>query len=336
MANLKKDAFGIQKLDLLSNVTPLEAMPNLGERLGLSNLFIKRDDEGGRAGGGNKIRKFERQFAKILEEKYDTVLIAGHPQSNAARALAGTAVSQGLKPVIIYKNLIDRKTEAFAKSGNRLLMNLIGATLVEVPQDADFMEFANQHAASLREQGAKPFILPFGASDLLGTLGYVDCAEQILQQVRAEMGRDPDLVVVSTGSCATHAGLIAGFAAHDTATRVQGFTILKNKDDATSEVARLTQEALVAMGKETVSFDVLVDDCALGEAYGITTPECLDAIRTTASLEGIFLDPVYSGKAMAGLISHTQQGLVGPDEIVVFVHTGGLPLLFAYADAFES
>ncbi|MBL4853111.1 MAG: pyridoxal-phosphate dependent enzyme [Robiginitomaculum sp.] len=329
------DENNIQKFDLLHTATPLEPLPRLGKHIGLKNLFIKRDDEGGRGGGGNKIRKFERQLAKMILEGYDTVIIAAHHQSNAARELVSTAAMMGLKSVIVVKDLIGRKTESFSSNGNRLLLNLLGAELIEVPQNVDFMDFISDLAAKLRAEGASPYVLPFGASDALGCMGYVDCANEILKQIKAMKGRDPDIVTVPTGSCGTQAGLVAGFARQGVATKTVGFTILKEKQDAVHGVEALTKQTLQELGSESADFDVFIDDCARDDGYGPITPECLDAIRLTARLEGIFLDPVYTGKAMAGLISQVDNKLIDPEQIVVFVHTGGLPRLFVYSDAFK-
>ncbi len=329
------DVNGVPKFNLLPGVTPLEPLSRLGAHIGLSNLYIKRDDEGGRGGGGNKIRKFERQFAKMVADGHDTVIIAAHHQSNAARELSGTAARFGLRSVVAVKDLIGRKTAAFGENGNRLLLSLLGTELVEVPADEDFVNFIKQLAKRLQFEGASPFILPFGASDVLGTMGYVDCADEILEQVRVETGRDPDVVIVPTGSGGTQAGLVAGFARRGVLTKTVGFTILKSKEDAINAVGKLAKETLGELGDKDLPFEIIVDDCALGDGYGQTTPDSLEAIRLTAQLEGLFLDPVYTGKAMAGLISQTRHGLIDSDQIVVFIHTGGLPLLFAYVDAFK-
>ena len=329
------DVNGIQKFNLLPGTTPLEPLSRLGAHIGLNKLYVKRDDEGGRGGGGNKIRKFERQFAKMIADGYDTVIIAAHGQSNAARELAGTAARFGLRSVFAVKDLIGRQTTAFKDNGNRLLLDLLGAELIDVPAEQDYMDFVNNLADGMKLKGAKPFILPFGASDALGAMGYMDCADEVLAQVREQTGQNPDVVIVPTGSCGTQAGLVAGFARHGVSTKVVGFSILKSQEDATNAVDELTKEVLQKLGDKDLSFQTHVDDCALGDGYGQTTPESIEAIRLTARLEGIFLDPVYTGKAMAGLISQVKRGLIDSDDIVVFVHTGGLPLLFAYADAFK-
>lgn len=325
------------KIPLLPGVTPLEAMPRLGERIGLKHLYIKRDDEGGRGGGGNKLRKFERQFADLLEQNADTVIIAAHPQSNAARELAGTAVRFGLRPLIVMKRIIARETVAFETSGNRLLLDLLGAELIEISSEEDFDEAIARVEADLRARGAKPYTLPFGASNTAGILGYADCATEILQQTLEAEGRFPDLVIVPTGSGGTHAGLMFGFARAGVSTEVLGFTILQQPADAIASVQRLLEEALRQDSENDFTppaIQIAAD--ALGAGYGIPTSQGLETIRLVASLEGIFLDPVYTGKAMAGLIARRATGEIDPDALVVFIHTGGLPLLFAYSDIFQS
>lgn len=329
------DINGKMKFNLLPGVSPLESLSRLGAHIGINNLFVKRDDEGGRGGGGNKIRKFERQFAKMVEGGHDTVIIAAHHQSNAARELAGTAARLGLRSLIVVKDLIGRKTRAFSDNGNRLLLNLLDVELIEIPANEDFDYFIKNLEASLQNEGASPFVLPFGASNILGAMGYIDCADEIIEQVNSQTGRDPDLVIVPTGSCGTQAGLVAGFAIRGVSTKVIGFTILKTREEANNNVRELTNEVLDELGHKATPFETIVEDCALGNGYGQTTSESIEAIRLTAKLEGLFLDPVYTGKAMAGLISMTRDGVITSDQIVVFIHTGGLPLLFAYADVFK-
>jgi len=327
---------GVQKLKLLAGATPLEPLHRLGAHLGLKHLYVKRDDEGGRGSGGNKIRKFERQLAKMLADGHDTVIIAAHHQSNAARELAGTAARLGIRSVIVVKDLIGRKTTAFSENGNRLLLKLLGTELVEVPANEDFSVFISQLVPRLELEGARPFVLPFGSSDVLGSMGYMDCANEILEQLSFISGKAPDVVIVPTGSGGTQAGLVAGFAHHKVNTKVIGFSILNQEEEAVDAVEKLTKDTLGELGIKNQPLEIFVDDRVRGEGYGQTTADSLEAIRLTAQLEGLFLDPVYTGKAMAGLISQTRQGLIDPDQIVVFVHTGGLPLLFAYVDAFKS
>jgi L-cysteate sulfo-lyase len=323
------------RLELIQRQSPLERMARLGDHLGRPHLFVKRDDEGGRGGGGNKLRKFERQFGQALDQGADTFVIAAHPQSNAARELVGCAVRFGFRTVVAVKELVPRETPAFRDSGNALLLELLGTEFVRVPANEEFAHALERIAVDLRRQGAKPYVLPFGASNQLGTLGYADCADEIIAQSRSMMGREPDIIGVATGTGGTHAGLLTGVVRAGVQTRVVGFEIGKFLPDAATRVRQLTDDALAVEGLGPVPEKaVVVDRRACGEGYGFVTPDGVEAIRLVARLEGLFLEPVYTGKAMAGLLSYLETEAVPKDALVVFVHTGGLPLLFAYPDAF--
>ena len=327
----------LPRTPLLHLPSPLEPAPRLGAAIGAPRLYVKRDDEGGRGGGGNKLRKFERQFADAIASGADTLVLAGHPQSNAARELVGAAARFGLGTVIVSKDLIDRPTTAFEQSGNALLMSLMDARFVTLGPDDDFGEGLDRAADELRQEGARPYVLPFGATNVLGVLGYAECADEIIDQSVAAEGRAPDVVAVAAGSGGTQAGLVAGFRRRGVATRVLGFSILPDPDDARETVAALATEALALDGLGPVApSDVAVDARARGAGYGAVTDGALDAIRLAARLEGLLLDPVYTGKVLDGLRGHLAEEPVSADSIVVLVHTGGLPLLYAYADAFNT
>lgn len=324
------------RVSLLGGPSPLEPLDRLGDHLGGRKLYVKRDDEGGRGGGGNKLRKFERQFPAALAAGADTLVLAAHPQSNAARELAGSAPRYGLRVVLVVKDLVPRHTPAFAENGNALLLDLLSAELVRVPPEEDLGEALERVAEELRAAGARPYVLPFGASDALGALGYADCAREIIDQMREVEGREPDLIAVATGSGGTQAGLVAGVARARARTRVVGFSILLPPEVIAPSVLRLANEALSLEGREPVpSSAALVDGRARGEGYGLVTEAGLEAIRLLARLEGLFLDPVYTGKAMAGLLEYLEAEAVPKDALIAFVHTGGQPLLFAYPDAFH-
>lgn len=319
-----------EKIQLLPGPTPLEPMHRLGDYLGLEKLYVKRDDEGGRGGGGNKLRKFERQLASALAKQADCIVIPGHPQSNAARELAGTARRLGLEPIIVSKRAMLYRSDAMEISGNSLLIKLTGAQVIVISDEQDLQEELNRVVASLREAGRNPFVLPFGASDVLGIQGYADCATELIEQ----LGEPPDWVVLATGTGGTQAGLLLGFEQHQASTAVLGMSILKSRKDAVDAIVDLLRAAEQQGSPSVPSSRVLVDDRALGEGYGSPTQECLDAVRVTATMEGLFLEPVYTGKAMAGLMRFVRENKIHSTDTVVFLHTGGVPLLFAFADAF--
>lgn len=320
----------MNKIELLHRESILEFLPNLSKELS-AEIYIKRDDEGGRGGGGNKLRKYEKLVADAVQLNCDTLIIAGHYQSNAARELVGVARQLGLESIVVCKEMISSKNEAFNKTGNALLMNLMQVNIVSIDKHADFQLEMDRVAQEVRDKGGKPYIIPFGGSNYLGSLGYIDCAKEIINQFRNMNQEPPDYVIVPTGSGGTHAGLVAGFHDEKVATKVIGFSVLHNKQDATRIVADLTEEILSTSATRHRP-DIIVDDRFVGDGYGIPTEEGVRAIRLLAKLEALFLCPVYTGKAMAGLISHLEEGKISPQDRVVFLHTGGTPLLYPFAD----
>lgn len=321
-----------KRIMLLDGPTSLQALPRLTQHLGGPRLFIKRDDEGGPAGGGNKLRKFERQFAEALEQGADVIILPAHSQSNCARELAGSAAKHGLQCRIVIKDIVGRYDERYEKSGNALLMRILGVQFVEISKDQDFEDAMENVANDCRAEGLSPYILPFGASNPLGVSGYVDSGREILSQSIETFGSHPSVIAVATGSCGTQAGLVSAVLEAESATRVQGFSVLADAESAIKKVGKLANDTL---GRPVPESSIFVDGRASGGAYGRPTKEGIDAIRLLARLEGLFLDPVYTGKAMAGLIDWIPERNLDAEDTVVFVHTGGMPLLFAYGDEFQ-
>lgn len=325
----------IPRVVLVPEKSPLEPLPRLSDHLGNFRLYVKRDDEGGRGGGGNKLRKFERQLAEAVLKKADTLVIAGHPQSNAARELAGTAARFGLKCVVVSKKLIKRDRPELTTNGNALLLNLLGAQLVEIGPDKDFAEALQETDEMLKREGRRPFVLPFGASNLLGNLGYAECAKEIVSQMIEVDGQVPDYIYNAVGSCGTMAGLVAGLSIIGVHTKVIGISILQPAAVAKSKIEQQAKEILQRLGKSNLTLNEFdIDDRFIGEGYGIPTLQGMKAIRLMAELEGLFLCPVYTGKAMAGLLATVNEKCT-PASSIVFLHTGGLPLLFPYAMDFN-
>ncbi len=323
-----------RKVQLLDRESPLELLPNLSKYLG-PKIYVKRDDVGGRAGGGNKLRKYQRIIGDALEQGCDTLIIAGHFQSNASRALVGAACQLGLKSIVVCKEMIPKQNESFNQNGNALLMSLMDADIVEIKQDDDFCVEMNKVADRIKHKGGKPYVIPFGGSNLLGSLGYVDCSNEIIEQCKKE-NINLDYVFVAIGSGGTQAGLVAGFKMSDVAVKVIGISVLHNKKVATEIVERLTTEILVDKKHKPVrDINVVVDDAFVGDGYGIPTKEGVEAIKLLARTEALFLCPVYTSKAMAGLISYIKNGEIKSSDSVLFIHTGGMPLVHAYYDTYE-
>ncbi len=321
------------KVKLLTERSPLEFLPNLSKRLG-PKIYVKRDDSGGRAGGGNKLRKYQRIIADAIAQGKDTLIIAGHYQSNAARELVGAAAQLGLKSIVVCKEMIPEQNASFNQNGNALLMSLMDTKIVAIAQEDDFQQKMEAVAAEVTESGGKPYLIPFGGSNLLGALGYVDCANEIMDQCKEEE-IIPNYVVVASGSGGTQSGLVAGFHMGNSKTKVVGISVLHNASTITTIVEELTNEILVDNNYNAIpETAVEVNDNYVGDGYGIPTTKGIDAIKLVAKTEALFLCPVYTSKAMAGLISYIEQGRIKNTDTVIFVHTGGMPLLHSYYDIY--
>ena len=317
--------------------TPLEPMARLSAHLGGPTLWIKRDDCTGLATGGNKTRKLEYLLGDALRQGADTLITLGALQSNHARQTAAAAAKLGLKCVLVLEERVSQATDAYRHNGNVLLDRLLGAELKYVPRDSSMTAATKTAAEDVRQAGGKPYVIPGGGSNAIGALGYVGCALEILQQA-AGLGVRIDRAVHATGSSGTQAGLIAGFDGMRSGVRVLGITVGRPRDNQEKNIARLLDETWMHLGMTgTAPHDnIEANDNYFGEAYGIPTPAMKEAVGLLAETEGVLLDPVYSGKAMAGLIDLVRQGTFNKDENVVFIHTGGQAGLFAYEPAFAA
>jgi len=317
--------------------TPLEALPNLSRYLGGPTLYIKRDDNTGLATGGNKTRKLEFLLADALQQGADVVITQGATQSNHVRQTIAGAAKIGLKTQVLLEKRVERFGEDYQRSGNVLLDNLLGGVIVDhLPAGTDMQQAMEKLASSLREQGHTPYVIPGGGSNPIGALGYVACAEELLYQSSQQRLRI-DHVVHATGSTGTQAGLVAGLNATNSGIPVLGISVRAPKakqEENVYALASATWKLLGARG-ELSREQVIVNSDYVGEGYGLPTEGTLEALRLLAQLEGILLDPVYTGKGMAGLIDLIRKGHFGKDENVVFIHTGGSAGLFGYRQVLE-
>ncbi|WP_313447324.1 D-cysteine desulfhydrase [Brevundimonas sp.] len=314
--------------------TPLEPLPRLSEELGL-DLWIKRDDCTGLAGGGNKTRKLEFLLGAAFEEDADTLVTQGAVQSNHVRQTAAAAAAHGLACEIILEERTGSKATDYVGNGNVLLDRLFGATLRTVPGGTDMVAELEKTAAEVRARGGKPYVIPGGGSNPVGALGYVDCAREIVVQAD-EMDLEVHRIVTATGSAGTHAGLVAGLAVMGTDIPVLGIGVRAPKDKQEANVFKLAEETAALLGQPgRVTREQVVADCDyVGEGYGLIDQGVIDALTLAARLDGIVLDPVYSGKAMKGLIALARAGQF-KGETVVFLHTGGAQGLFGYQTEIE-
>lgn len=302
--------------------TPVEDMPRLAAALGFGGrLLVKRDDAIGFAFGGNKVRKLRYVAAEALTQQADAFVTAGGVQSNHARVTAAVAAKLGLRCVLVANGEPPPKATA-----NALLDRLLGAEVRYVPAREARDAAMAQAADDLRRAGHRPYVIPIGASTPLGALGYVDAVREMLEQIDP-----PDVIVHSTSSGGTQAGLVAGCALAGIATRVIGISA----DESSAALERQIRDILAGLGtllavdRNLASEPVHVDDRFVGDGYGIPTPESREAIELAARTEAIFLDPTYTAKAMAGLAALVKAGEFASNHTVLFWHTGGQVGLFA-------
>ena len=314
------------RLELLGAPTPLEHLPRLSDYLG-RDIFIKRDDFTPVAMGGNKLRKLEFLAADALREGADVLLIAGAIQSNHVRQTAAVAARLGLKCVALLENPIGTHAENYLSNGNRLLLDLMDAEVVMVDALNNPAEQLAEQATRLEAQGYRPYIVPVGGSNALGALGYVECAQEIAHQSEGVV--DFAAVVVASGSAGTHAGLAVGLEHLLPETELVGVTVSRQVEAQLPLVERLRQSLVETLEVQAKAPITLWDDY-FAPRYGEPNDEGMAAVKLLARLEGILLDPVYTGKAMAGLLDGVSQNRFRREGPLLFIHTGGAPALFAY------
>ncbi len=312
--------------------TPLEHLPRLSKHLGGPEIWVKRDDCTGLATGGNKTRKLEYVMGDAVEQGADTIITVGAMQSNHVRQTAAAACKLGMDCEVLLEHRIKDPDEDYRTSGNVLLDRMFGATLHEYPAGTDFPAVMEEHAERIRGAGGRPYIVPGGASNPIGALGYVNCAFELLGQAN-DRGLVVDHLVTATGSAGTQAGLVVGLKAMHSNIPLLGIGVGAPKDLQEQKVYDLAIETAEYVGAPgVVERDDVIANCEyIGEAYGVPTEAMNDAVLLLARLEGLLFDPVYSGKALAGLIDLVTNGYFEGADNIVFLHTGGSAALFAYA-----
>ena len=316
--------------------TPLEPLPRLSAALGGPALWIKRDDCTGLAGGGNKTRKLEFLMGDALAQGADCVITQGATQSNHVRQAAAACAREGLPCHLLLEDRTGFTDPDYRDNGNVLMDRVLGATLEERPAGTDMDAAMAEVAARLTAEGRTPYVIPGGGSNRVGALGYANAALELLQQAN-DRGLRIDRLVHATGSAGTQAGLVAGLVAANSGIPVLGVGVRAPAPVQHAKVLELARATSDYLGARTAieDDDVQVNCDYIGEGYGIPTAGAIEAIRLLAELEGIFLDPVYSAKGMAGLIDLIRRGHYGADEQIVFLHTGGAQALYGYRRFFE-
>ncbi|MFC1912437.1 D-cysteine desulfhydrase family protein [Chloroflexota bacterium] len=321
--------------------TPLVDASNLSATLDGPHILIKRDDLTGLAFGGNKCRKLEFVMAEAQQKRIDTLITTGGTQSNFAIQMAIAARKLEMEAyLVLFKGV------HVEKQGNLLLNNIVNSNIrlfetSDISKDtrspdqdvfgSDMMAKLNTISEELRKKGRKPMIIPAGAYNPVGTTGWVDAVDEIWQQLQAQK-IDAKYLVVASGSSGTQAGLTLGVKYLKLPIKVIGFSVSSNKERTIGRVVSMANETAKFLGMDVVVTpeDVIAYDDYIGEGYGIITDCCLRAIKLVAKTEGIFLDPVYTGKSMAGLIDLIEKGYFKASDNIVFIHTGGVAALFAY------
>ena len=311
--------------------TPLEHLPRLSDYLGGPQIFVKRDDCTGLATGGNKTRKLEFSMAAALAAGADTVVTVGAVQSNHVRQTAAAACKLGLRCEVLLEHRINEPSDDYLNSGNVLLDRIFGANLREYPAGTDFDAEMRAVADEVKAGGGNAYIIPGGASNQIGALGYVNCALELVNQA-TERGLVIDNMVTATGSAGTQGGLIVGLKAMNTGIPLLGIGVNVGSEAQEQKVFDLACETADYIGVPgCVARDDVIANCDyVGDGYGVPTESMNEAVMLLARLEGLLFDPVYSGKALAGLIDLVGKGHFKGAENIVFLHTGGSAALFAY------
>ena len=326
------------KRGYVPNPTPIEYLPNFSRALNADiDVYIKRDDMLPGAGGGNKTRKLDFCIADALQKGCDTVITCGAVQSNHCRLTLAWAVHEGLDCHLVLEERVPNSYDEEA-SGNNFLFQLLGVkSITVVPGGTNMLDAMQKVADKLTADGKKPYIIPGGASNALGALGYVSCMEEIMAQMFA-MNLTFDHMVVPSGSAGTHGGIMAGMIGNNINIPVTGIGVNRPKAVQEKAVYDLANAALALIGVDAkVPADkVVAFDDYVGPGYSLPTDAMVEAVQMLARTEAILLDPVYSGKAMSGLIDLARKGYFAKGSKVLFLHTGGSPALFAYLPTFRA
>lgn len=311
--------------------TPIEFLPRFSEAVGGPNIYIKRDDLLGLTSGGNKTRKLEFLVAEALAQGADTLITCGAVQSNHCRLTLASAVKEGLKCRLVLEERVPGSYNPEA-SGNNFLYRLLGVEKIEVVSAGTDMAAAMQKVADdVAREGRKAYIIPGGGSNPVGATGYAACAQEIQGQL-FEKGLNIDRLCVASGSAGTHAGLLTGFYGCNMNIPIVGVGVSRDPEDQEPLVYNLALKTAERLGvHQDIPREAVV---SFGDywrpKYSVPNKKMVEAVNMMAKTEGILLDPVYTGKAVAGLIDLSRKGYFKKGENVLYVHTGGSPALYAY------
>jgi D-cysteine desulfhydrase family pyridoxal phosphate-dependent enzyme len=323
----------LPRLKLATLPTPLDEAPRLSQELGV-RVLMKRDDLTGFALGGNKARKLEFLIADAVKKNADIIITGGGPQSNHARITAAAARKVGMDAILVFFGQPPSES-----NGNLLLDQILGAEIIYTYTDDRSQTEPRIHGVTeeLKARGRRPYVIPRGGSTPLGCISYILAVQELLEQLDARHVK-PASIFITTGSGGTQAGILAGLRYLGATIPVYGVTVSRPRSESIPRINSLVEETseFLETPLRLQPRDIILTDAYLGAGYGKITPEARNAIRWVAQLEGIFLDPVYTGKTMAGLIALARRGDIAPGETVLFWHTGGAPGLFGHAQDFQN
>lgn len=316
--------------------TPIEYLPHFSKALGGPSIYFKRDDQLGLTAGGNKTRKLEFLIADALEKGADTIITSGAIQSNHCRLTLSAAVKEDMKCILVLEEGVTPNMDPDF-NGNYFLYHLLGAEEIKiVPHGTDLNKEMLKIAERVKEAGHRPYTIPVGGSNFIGAKGYVACAQEILAQ-SFEQNINLSTVVCVSGSGGMHAGLVTGFQGLQSKIPVIGINVSRGKPEQEEKVFRLAIEtsAHVGIPNPVQREAVICFEEYVGPGYAQPTPEMVEAVQLVAKTEGILLDPVYTGKAVAGLMDLIRKGIFKKKDHILFVHSGGSPALYANTELFR-
>ena len=322
------------RFELLSDVTPIQYLSRLSELLKGPQIYVKRDDLNILGGGGNKLRKLEFFLGDAIAQGADTIITTGATQSNHARLTAASSRKAGLECELVLSHTVPRYDVDYLTNGNILLDQLFGANIHKLDREDNQAEFVQELYKKLRQQGKSPYIIPTGGSNALGCLGYVCCIDEIAKY-SAKNQLKFNYITVVNGSSGTHAGLMAGVKAFNYPTTVIGYTVVRPIQETLPITLDIANKGLqlFAPALAITSEDIILDDNYLGDGYGIPSIAMQEAVQLMAQTEGLLLDPVYTGKAFAGVLSDIRSGKFRPSDKLLFIMTGGSVGLHAYKNS---
>ena len=317
------------RLELAKLPTPLDRVENLGKSLGNLDLWIKRDDLTGFGFGGNKVRSLEYLAADAMKKNSNILITGGSHGSNHVRTTMAVAAHLGLKGFAILSG-----TRPSTKNGNLLLDQLLGAKLIFTGDEnrSNIDNFIEDEVKRLQSLDERPYLIRRGGVSSLGCVGYVSAAMEICSQLQ-NLNLKPDILLCATGCGVTQAGLLVGFKLMGLNCQIYGITVSRTRDECIAQIKQLIDETEENLGlnSKVPSNDIFVFDEYIGDGYTMPTSKGIEAIHLVAQTEGIFLDPIYTGKAMAGLTDLVKKGHIGLDQKVIFLHTGGSPSIFSFS-----